>query len=258
MEKKTKKAGRNKGMLTTIAPLMTVAFILGAWEAVILIWDVPSYYVPRMTDAVKTLWNNFPSMWPNVFFTIKEIVFGYLIGAFSGIALAFLFTSSRALDRAINPYVMVLKVIPLLILVPFLMILFGFGIGVKILAVALSTFPVVLLNAETGIHNVDPARYELMRSLRATKFQTFTQVLVPSILPHIFTGLKLGCIFATTGAIGAEFAGSGIGIAPMIYANISFSKMDFVFAYIIVLAIIGCGLYMLVSFAESRLITWKS
>lgn len=258
MEKTKGKNEQLKKFLFAASPTLTIILVFVIWQLIVKVGDVPKWMFAPADATLKTLINDFPSMWPDIWWSIQEIVFGYIIGVVTGIVLALIFTSNKTLDRAISPYVIILIVTPMMVLVPILMIYFGFGMGVKIFATALSTFPINMMNTMEGVRNVDPARYELMKSLRATKVQTFFRALVPSALPSVFTGMRVGCIFATTSAISAEFSGSSLGIAPRIMEHTQFMHMDNVLAYIIVLAVIGSVMYFAVSFVESKFITWKT
>lgn len=252
------KNSKLKKILFGLSPIITIVVILALWEAIVVWGKVPKWIMMPASDSFKYIFAHFGEMWPDVFFTIKEIFFGYLGGVCIGIILALIFTSNKTLDRAISPYITILIVTPMIVIVPILMIYLGFGIGVKIFVVSLASFPIVMMNTMEGVRNVDPARYELMKSLQATKLQTFFQVLVPSALPNVFTGMRVGCIFATTSAIGAELAGSAQGIAQKIIEHVQFMRMDRSMAYVLVLACVGVILYFIVTMLESKFVNWHN
>lgn len=237
--------------LSLLSPVLVFVLIFLGLELVIDIFDIPSWLLAKPSDAVRALSTNSSEIWLNASHTLKEILVGYLIGVSVGIILALIFTSNDWLDRAISPYVVFLIVTPQIILVPLLMLWMGFGIQVKIFAVALATFPINMMSTMTGVRNVDHSRYELMKSLRATKLQTFFQVLVPSALPNVFTGMRLGTIFATTSAIGAELISGNIGIGPQISYYTEFMMVDVAFAYVYIMILISVTLYALISILES-------
>lgn len=256
MTEKQKRAKKIKHILTELSPLLTITVILLVWQAIIVLNDIPKYIAPSMTETFKTLFENFGLIMEDAKYTILVIVVGYIAGVALGTVLALIFTCNKVLDKAINPYILMLKCTPMIVLAPLLMLRMGFGLGVKILCVAIASFAVVLSNIQSGVRNVDPARYELMKTLRASKLQTFVHVLIPSALPSVFAGMRMACIFAVTGAVSVEFTGGNKGVAPRINAAISYSKMGLAFSYILVIAFIGVALYTIVSFIESKVLSY--
>lgn len=234
-----------------LSPVLVFVILFLVLEFAIDIFKIPTWLLAKPSEAVHALLSNSSEIWLNASQTIKEIIIGYLIGVSVGISMALIFTSNDWMDRAVSPYVIFLIVTPQIILVPLLMLWMGFGIQVKIFAVALATFPINMISTMTGVRNVEHTRYELMKSLRATKLQTFFQVLVPSALPNVFTGMRLGTIFATTSAIGAELISGNIGIGPQISYFTEFMMVDVAFAYVYVMILISVTLYSLISLLES-------
>ena len=127
----------------------------------------------------------------------------------------------------------------------------GFGVEVKIVAVALSSFPINMMSTMTGVRSVSADRYELMKSLRATKLQTFIKVLVPSALPNVFTGMRLATIFATTSAVGAELLCGNTGVGPRISYYTEYMSVDISFAYVLVMVLVGVVFYTVVGAMEN-------
>jgi NitT/TauT family transport system permease protein len=246
-----------KDFLINCSPFLLFFLLFGGMEWAIRVFKVPAWLVAPPSATFLALLRHFPAIWSNLQITLQEIVFGYLIGVFVGILLALVFTSNRFLDKAISPYVVFLIVTPQMIMVPLLMLWMGFGIQVKLLAVALSAFPINMMSTMTGIRNVSLERYELMKSLHASKLQTFFRVLIPSALPNVFTGMRLGTIFATTSAIGAELISGNTGVGPQISYNTEFIMMDIAFANVYVMILVAVLFYCLIAVIEHFVIYWK-
>lgn len=237
-----------------IAPIIVFLIVFGGLEWAIGHYDVPRWLISKPSDTVQVLFDKFGEIWPNVWVTIKEILIGYVIGISLGISMALLFTSNRFAEKAVSPYVVFLIVTPQIILVPLLMLWMGFGIEVKFTAVALSSFPITMISTMTGVKNVSAHRYELMKSLRATKLQTFFKVLIPSAIPNVFTGMRLATIFATTAAVGAELISGNIGIGPQISYYTEFMQVDIAFAYVYMMMLISVLFYTLIGFIENMIL----
>ena len=242
---------KSRRVLNILAPIFVFVLVFVIFELAVDLADMPAWLMSKPTDTFRTLIANIGEIWPHAVVTIKEIVIGYVIGVTFGISLALIFTSNKFLDKAVSPYVIFLIVTPQIIMVPLLMLWMGFGIQVKIAAVALSSFPINMMSTMTGVRNVSTERYELMKSLRATKLQTFFKVLIPSALPNVFTGMRLATIFATTSAVGAELISGNTGIGPQISYNTEFMMIDHAFAYVYIMLLISVIFYMIISGIES-------
>lgn len=240
-----------KRILYTIAPILVFVAFLLLFELAVDYFKLPSWLVSKPSATIRTLTSNIKTIWPNTWVTIKEILIGYVIGVTTGITLALIFTSSKFMDKAISPYVIFLIVTPQIIMVPLLMLWMGYGIEVKIAAVALASFPINMMSTMTGVRSVSAERYELMKTLRATKLQTFFRVLIPSALPNVFTGMRLATIFATTSAVGAELISGNTGVGPRISYYTEFMMVDMAFSYVYVMIILSVLFYVLISSIES-------
>ena len=240
-----------KEIFYSFSPVLVFILLFVGLELAIKVFNIPSWLIATPSATFKAIAKNFGEIWPNLATTLKEIITGYAIGCTFGIVLAFVFTSNKFLDRAVSPYVIFLVVTPQMIMVPLLMVWLGIGIQVKIIAVALSSFPINMMSTMTGVRSVTMDRYELMQSLRATKMQTFLKVLFPSALPNVFTGLRLATIFATTSAVGAELISGNVGVGPQISYYTEFMLVDKAFAYVYIMAAIGVLFYSLVNLCEN-------
>lgn len=243
--------------LGVIAPVTFFVIFVVLAQTLINVLGIEKFVLPKPTVIGASLAQNFFSgMLTHMLITFQEIAIGFVIGFPFGILIAALITEFGALDRAFSPYVILIVTTPLITLVPVLGNWLGMGITVKILACAIQTFPIVVLNASTGFNTVDPLRIELMESLGASRLQTFLKVKFPSALPEIFTGAKLGGIFATIAAISAEFVGGNTGLGARVTYNVSFINTELAFANIILVSAIGFTIYMTLTFIENRIVKW--
>jgi len=250
MEKRSKLGS----LLYSLSPVLVFVLLFVGLEWAIDAFEIPSWLIATPSATVRAMIAHFDAIWPNLKTTLEEIGIGYLAGCSFGILLALTFTSNRFIDRAVSPYVIFLIVTPQIIMVPLIMLWLGFGIQVKIVAVALSSFPINMMSTMTGVRSVSTERYELMKSLRATKLQTFFMVLIPSALPNVFTGLRLATIFATTSAVGAELISGSIGVGPQISYYTEFMQVDYAFAYVYLMAAVGVIFYSLINLMENMIL----
>jgi len=247
----------NKRWANVLAPVILLLIIFALWQALVVALKIPIWAVDTPIGVFTQLFTKFDQILPHAWISIKTLFSGYVIGVAIGIVLGGILSNFPIVDKALSPYVIFLVCTPLMTLVPLMMIWLGFGLLPKIIAVILQTFPIVMMNTATGFANVDIERKELMMSMKASRIATFFRVLVPSALPNIFTGMKLGCIFATTTTIAVEFVGGNTGLGSQIIKHTQYMRTGLAFACIFTVAIISIALYGLVTLGEKYAVRWK-
>lgn len=244
--------------LKIVAPVAVVLLFFAIWELALIWGNVPGWVIAKPTDIFKAFFDKFSSqIWPNAWVTLKTILIAFPIGSVLGIAVAGLLTNSVFIANAVTPYIIFLVCTPMMTLVPLLTILLGFGLEPRIIVVILQCFPIVNMNCCVGFLNVPLERRELMMSMKATRLQNFFKITIPSSIPNIFTGLRLGFIVCVTCCIAAEFAGGNSGLGAAIILHTQFIRLPLAFACIFAVAIIGITFYNLISLLEGKIKTWQ-
>ena len=191
--------------------------------------------------------------------TISAIEFfiGYVAASLIGIALGLLMASSRAWKQALQPWVSGLYATPTIALAPLFILWFGVGISSKVVVViVLVVFPVVI-NTEAGLLTTSPNLIETVRSFGANSRQIFFKVSLPSALPFIFAGLKLGIGRGLIGVVVAELFGSRAGLGQLISQSADAFNMPDLFAGVVVLAAAGIAMTSGFAWLERRLLPWR-
>lgn len=238
-------------------PWLTLAAVTLLAEVILRAFDVPSFILPRPSAVFVALATKLPYLSTHLWITLGEILVGFLAGAAIGVALAALVTHKPILQDIVAPYILFLLTMPMVSLVPLLSLQFGFGSLTKMIVVGLATFPVVMINSATGLMRVEGPRLDLMRTLRASELDTFLHVRVPGALPHIFTGLTLGIVFAAVTAVASEFVGGTAGLGNRLAYHAGLLQSEIVFAIILMLALVSFGLYRLVQWVGQRVVSWQ-
>jgi NitT/TauT family transport system permease protein len=243
---------------------LSVVVCLAVWQAAVGWFGVPHYVLPEplgvwnaLIDGLSGSVTNRGSFWYHLLDTFQTTVFGFLIGSAIGIALAALMAESVYFHGIVFPYVVILQSLPKIAIAPLFIIWFGYQIESKIaMAATLTLFP-VLLNSLQGLTTTDPDRLEVMAALKATRWQTFRHVKLPSALPLIFAGLNLGIVYAQLGAIVAEFVGAQRGMGVVMVQLQSVSDTAGVFAVLVVLAATGYILITVMRAIHRHVIFWE-
>lgn len=243
---------------TQIAAIVGLAaVIIGGIELAVRAFEVPAYVFPPPSAIFRALLESFPTLWPHLLVTLKELAIGYAIGASIGIILAAVITQFPFVEKIITPYILLLITTPMLALVPLLMLKFGFNETPRIIAVGLAVGPMVMINSATGFRRTEESKIALARSYGASTFQIFTQIRFPTALPMIIVGLMVGGIFGLITAVGAEMVGGSSGLGNRLVYYSSLARMAPFFAVIILIAVIGISLYAIAYFMNLKWASWR-
>ena len=240
-----------------LIPLVFVLFV-GSWEWVVRAWNIPEFLVPAPSTVAGALWRGLRSglYVANFSVTLSEALLGFLIAAVAGIAMGAVIAQFRVLEQTFYPYLVALQTLPKIAIAPLIIVWFGFGISSKIIVAATVAFFPVLVNVIVGLKTIDPAKLDLMRSLRASRWQTFRLVTFPNALPFVFAGLDIAVVFSVLGAIVGEFVGAQKGLGNLIL-QFNFSlDIAGVFAVLILLSVMGVALHLAMQAVQKRLIFW--
>ena len=231
--------------------------VLGLWELLLRVFDVPSFVFPTHSAIILALRYSMVNLFPHFLYTLGELAGGYAIGASVGLVLAALITQIPFLEKIIAPYIILLIATPTLALVPLLMLTMGFNILPRLIAVAIATGPMVMMNSTTGFRRTDLAKIALARSYGATTFQIFIKIRVFLALPMILVGLLMGGIFGLITAIGADMIGGKIGLGNRLSLYSSIARMPEFFGGILMVAIIGVLIWVTISILSNKYASWN-
>src|SRR6202051_630681 len=197
------------------------------------------------------------SLWRDIYVTGLETLLGFLIGNFVGTVIGLSLWYSRFVSRVLEPFVIALGSIPIIALAPIIIIWFGTGLISKVAMSTLSVVIVALVTSYKGAVGVDPDQFNLMRTLGASKFQIFSNLVVPASLTDIFAGLKLTVGFALIGAIVGEFMSSSEGLGHAIFKAGSLYIIPKVFAALVATIALALLLTFVVGRIERLLMPWR-
>jgi putative hydroxymethylpyrimidine transport system permease protein len=238
-------------------PLTLLAAAVGVWELVVRAAHVPDYLFPAPSAVATALGDGAGPLARATLVTLREIVLGYLLAVAVGLALAVLIHFSSALRRALLPLLVLSQTAPTVVLAPVLAIVLGFGIGPKLVVVAIVCFFPIVVNAVDGLRATDPQLIRMMRTLDGDRLAIFRRVELPGALPAIFSGARIAATYAAVGAVFGEWAGSSAGLGFLMLQAEPELDTSRIFAVIVVLSALALALYGLVSLAERLLVPWN-
>lgn len=259
VKRKRTAGGVNGSVIAGIGLVVLVAL----WIFAVRVLKVPSYILPAPEAVLGALWAGLAinptdpqGYYVPLWSTLSNAAIGFSIGTGLGLLLGSLMAESRTVEKLLMPYAFALQSLPKVAIAPLVVIWFGFGAGSKIAIAALLAFFPVLINSFTGLRSIEPERVDLMRSLSATRFETYRIAKLPNAAPFIFAGLDMAVVYALLGAIVAEFLGAQQGMGVVITQAQAVSDVAGVFAALVILGILGITLHSSVRWLEHRIVHW--
>jgi len=243
---------------------LTVAAILGLWSLASAYALVSPVFLPSPRQVLLAAYNLAVKGFVDA--TLAEHVgaslyriFGALaasiaIGVPAGIAIG----TSRVGRGILDPIVEFLRPLPPLAYLPLVIIWVGIGEASKITVIALSMLPSIILSTSAGVRAVSKDHVNAARALGATKGQVLTQVVLPSAVPSILTGIRIALGAGWTTLVAAELVAASSGIGFMIQSAAQFLVTDIVIAGIVVIALIAILLETIARRIERRLVPWAA
>jgi len=251
-------SGPSRSAFEILVIALVAVVIIGGAELLIRLFEVPQYILPAPSAIAAALVSEWPFLWPHLVTTLCELLIGFAIGASVGFLLAAVITQFPFAEKIVTPYILLLVTTPMLALVPLLVLRFGFGWEPRIIAVALASGPMVMINSATGFRRVDLAKIALARSFGASTLQIFTKIRIPMAMPMIIVGLMVGSIFGLLTTVGAEMVGGAEGLGNRLNYYSSMIRMPQFFAVILLLAVIGISIYVLFFLIGKKWASWES
>ena len=241
-----------------VMPLVSLLGLL-AWDAFTRYGSLPTFLLPSPGQVFERFLRAVAdgSLARHSLVTLLEVVLGLLSGAGLAVGLGYVIAKSRLFERILSPFLVASQAVPIVAIAPLLVIWFGSGILSKVLICALIVFFPVLVNTIVGIRAVPRALNEMMRSLRASRWQILRTLEIPAALPVFLGGLRIGATLSVIGAVVGEFVGADRGLGFLI--NVGRGQYDtaLVFVAIFTLVALALSLYGLVLLLEKRLLAWQ-
>lgn len=243
----------------TLMIVITPAVLIGLWWGYVTLFKVPPFILPPPQMVGSELVRLFTggTIWPHLGHTLGIILTGFVLGSMGGLLLGLVLARLPGLERMIAPYLLFIQTAPKIALAPLFILWFGLGITSKIILVVSLVFFPVMIGTVLGLRSVSPAMLELSRILHLSQRQRFLRIELPAAVPEIFSGLKVGAVQATIGAILAEWLSGGTGLGYlMVFAGTTY-KAPLLFAMVIVTALLGIAVYQALAQCEKWLLSWR-
>ena len=249
-------------MRNWLPPRVLLIALLGLWELAAR-WDliadalqIKPFLIPAPSDIAQSLVDDRALLAEDAWVTAQEVVLGFGIAAILGFAFAVVMHLSDLMRRAFYPLLVASQTVPVVAIAPILVVWLGFGLGPKLVIVALVCFFPITVNTLDGLRSVDPEMTRMMRSLDAGRAQTLRRVEIPSALPFLLSGAKIAAVVAVIGAVFGEWSGAENGLGHLILVAQGQLQTARVFAAVVVLSALALLLFGLLALLERRIAWW--
>ena len=238
-------------------PLMFISLPL-VWWLVARTAVLPVMVLPGPGIVFGIIWTERAAFLHHTLITLGVGLLGYLLANILALTLALLFVYVPAIEEFTTPWMVFIKNVPFVALAGILILTLPGELPPKLVIVVLVCFFPLLANLNKGLRAADPVLLDRMRSLRATRWQTFRKVRWPAALPYYMAAHEIAFTSCLTGAIVAEwfFARGGLGFLLM--QSVTEYRADRLYAVTLIAGFLSIGSYLLCRWAERRMFRWQT
>lgn len=245
--------------LRRFSPLLTFGLLLLAWHLITANELYPAFLIPPPADVAETFVEVVQdgTLWKHTSVTLQEMTFGLLIGVSLALLIGYLIAKIPLLEDILAPVIVAFQSTPIVAYAPLLIIWFGTGMTSKIITCAIIVFFPTLMNTIVGIRSIPSGLRDVMRALRANRWQMFIKLEVPAAMPVLLTGLKTSATLAVIGAVVGEFINASVGLGTLITLARNQYNTPLVFVAVFTMTALALSFYAMVSLLEWRLLAWQ-
>lgn len=242
-----------------ILPAAFLPAFLVVWELYVRIFRVPNYLLPGPTELFWSMLRLFTDgeVMKHIAVTMEEIFVGTAIGIAIGLVLGYVMAKLRWIERLVMPFVIIVQTAPKISLAPLFILWMGLGIESKAaLVILVVSFP-IMINEVAAIRSIEENVYNLMKILKAKRWQVFAKIEIPYSIEMLLSGIKLALTQAMTGAVIGEMIGAKAGLGYLLTLGSETYDIKMILNAVILLSVIGLGLYLISEFVERKALYWK-
>jgi taurine transport system permease protein len=242
--------------------LLTLASVLLLWWAVTAAEWIEPLFLPSPAAVLNKGWllatqgYMDATLWQHLAASLQRIGLALLFAVLLAIPVGIAIGTNRIAQGVFDPLIEFYRPVPPLAYLPLIVIWCGIGELSKVLLIYLAIFAPIAIATATGVRTVDPARIRAAQSLGATRAQLIFQVILPSALPEILTGVRIGLGVGWSTLVAAELIAATSGLGFMVQSAAQFLNTDVVLLGILVIALIAFALEMGLRALQRKLVPW--
>lgn len=247
---------------TRTISVLTLVVLLAAWWAVTAAELIEPLFLPPPSAVLEKAWLLMTSgymdstLWQHLGASLQRIGLALLVAVLSAIPVGIAIGRNRIAHGIFDPLIEFYRPIPPLAYLPLIVIWCGIGEFSKVLLIYLAIFAPIAISTATGVRTVDPTRLRAAQSLGATRWQLIRHVILPSALPEILTGVRIGLGVGWSTLVAAELIAATSGLGFMVQSAAQFLVTDVVVLGILVIALIAFAMEMGLRALQRKLVPW--
>ncbi|MEE4149082.1 taurine ABC transporter permease TauC [Pseudomonas viridiflava] len=247
---------------TRAISVVTLVVLLALWWAVTAAEWIEPLFLPPPSAVLEKAWLLLTkgymdsTLWQHLGASLQRIGLGLGAAILTAIPVGIAIGHNRIAQGILDPLIEFYRPIPPLAYLPLIVIWFGIGEFSKVLLIYLAIFAPIAIATATGVRTVDPTRVRAAQSLGATRWQLIRHVILPSALPDILTGIRIGLGVGWSTLVAAELIAATSGLGFMVQSAAQFLVTDVVVLGILVIAIIAFAMELSLRALQRRLVPW--
>lgn len=256
-------AARVGGYAHRFATLVALICALAIWQIISVLHVFPAIALP----SPGAVWNALVlllgqgygghSLFDDIWISVVRIAIGFIGAVILGVPIGLGMARIPLVFRIIDPFLQFARPVPPLAYIPLLVVWFGIGELPKVLLILVGTVPVIIIGTISGVKGTPELRLSVARTLGATETQIFRHVILPSVLPEIFTAMRVGIGVAWTCLVAAELIAADVGLGWLVQYAGQALQVAIVIVGIIVIGILGYAMELVIRVAEKRVVPWR-
>ena len=249
-----KKRKLNK-ILVIITQISILLFILLLWEYLAYKELINTFISSSPSQIIKTILNLYQqnNLFNHIGITVFETIISFIISVILGITTAIILWWNQFISKVVDPYLTILNSLPKVALGPIIIIWIGANMNSIIVMALLISVIITTITVYNGFINTDINKINLLKSLKASKYQILKYVVIPSNYSTIISSLKINISMSLIGVIMGEFLVSKEGIGYLIMYGSQVFNLDLVLSGIIILMIVSYLMYLIIYYIERKI-----
>lgn len=239
------------------APVALVASLLVALQVLSNQGIIQHFVLPPPTAVLQAFVNDLPVMGQHIWTTLRIAALGFVMSTAVGALFAVLMDRVRLVYLAFYPLVVASQTIPIMVITPVIVLIFGYSDLPRLAVVILTCFFPVTISLFQGLRAVDQDRIRLMQTMGASAWDTVRHVRWPSALPHFFAGLRIAATYCVMAAVLAEWSGGGEGLGIFMLRTKRSFRFDRMFACVLWIIVLSLLFYGLAALLERLAMPWR-
>ncbi|GBF71937.1 hypothetical protein PA598K_00165 [Paenibacillus sp. 598K] len=238
-------------------PVAVMLLLLIVWQGAVWLFELEAWKLPGPVEIIREAAAIWPRLLEHTWATTKLAVFGFALGAATGVLVAAVLHLLPGARSGLYPLLVLTQNIPTIVLYPLLMIWLGLGLLPKLVLIVLVCFFPIAVAMLSGLSQRDPRLFDYLAMIGAGKWRIFRDLELPGAIPYLFSGLKIAAAYSITGVIVAEWLGASSGIGYYIKLSYSGFLVTRVFAGVAIIVLLSLAVFGVIVVLERWCMRWQ-